>query len=1210
MTNKKAITNQLNLKAMKKLLSLLTVSLLLAFAGYSQAPGIFNYQGVARNSVGNVLKNQTVNLRLTIHDGAAAGPTVYQESRIVTTNPFGLFNAQVGSGGATNVTGTIAGVNWGVNTKFIQVEIDPAGGTSFLNIGTAQLASVPYSLFATLAGDIVLPFNKTQADAGSLFKITNSGTGAGSTALDGVTNSTAGNVSAVLGTVSSASPGGFSAGVRGVNNGTAGLGIGVYGSQAGGGWGVYGTAVSGIGVNGASSSGSGVYGTSNTGNGGLFEVSNAASTADALRATTAGTGASWAIRGISSGTNGAGLFQQTNATNTSNNLQSNQAGLGRAGLFNATNAASTANAVDINVAGTGYGLRVASTNGAPRALQTVGALQLTGINEGANRLLTSDAAGNATWQNAAAVGVVTGSGTLNFVPKWTPNGTNLGNSLLFDDGASMGVGTTAPTHRFTVNHGGSTGIGVNSTSGFSVVDINAASGDAALRFGNAGVNQWNLRNRPGDNYLEIFELGGGGSRFVIQDATGNVGIGETANPTYKLDVLHGGSTGIRSRSSGSFSVVDIDAASGDAALRFQKAGVNQWNIRNRPADDYLEIFELGGGGSRVVIQDATGNVGIGETTSPSYKLDVLHGGSTGIRSRSSGSFSVVDIDAASGDAALRFANAGVNQWNIRNRPADDYLEIFELGGGGSRVVIQDGTGNVGIGETVSPSYKLDVLHGGSTGIRSRSSGSFSVVDIDAASGDAALRFAKAGVNQWNTRNRPADDYYEIFELGGGGSRLVIQDATGNVGIGETVNPTYKLDVLHGGATGIRSRSSGTFSLMDIDAANGDAALRFAKAGVNVWNTRNRPADDYYEIFELGGGGSRFVIQNATGNVGIGETTNPTYKLDVLHGGSTGIRSRSSSSFSVIDIDGQSGDAALRFAKAGVNQWNTRNNPGTDDYQIFELGGGGERMRIENTTGRVVVNGDFTVVGAKAFTMDHPLDPANKLLRHAAAESNEVINFYSGNVTTDASGKAVVSLPDYYEALNKDSRYQLTVIGSFAQAIISKEVSNNKFEIATSVPNVKVSWEVKGVRNDNRMKQHPFVAEEVKSGAQKGKYWDPASHNQPASMGVTYDANIESSLNDPKPAAKKAAPPTTGGSLDQGAIVPPVTNKTAEKGGSLDQPAVVAPAAKVVATGGSLDEAPKAEAKPAPATKGGSLDDMPKPVENKKAAVDPGSTKTE
>jgi hypothetical protein len=437
---------------------------------------------------------------------------------------------------------------------------------------------------------------------------------------------------------------------------------------------------------------------------------------------------------------------------------------------------------------------------------------------------------------------------------------------------------------------------------------------------------------------------------------------------------------------------------------------------------------------------------------------------------------------------------------------------------GSSLLFDDGT-NVGV-SNITPAYKFDVLHGGSTGIRSRSSASFSVVDIDAQSGDAALRFQKAGVNQWNVRNRPADDYFEVFELGGGGSLMVIQDATGNVGIGETTNPAYKLDVLHGGSTGIRSRSSASFSVVDIDGQSGDAALRFQKAGVNQWNVRNRPSDDYFEIFELGGGGSRVVIQDATGNVGIGETTAPAYKLDVLHGGSTGIRSRSSASFSVLDIDGQSGDAALRFQRAGVNQWNTRNNPANDDYQIFELGGGGERMRIENTTGKVVVNGDFTVVGVKAFTMDHPLDPENKILMHAAVESNEVINSYSGNITTDASGKATVNLPDYFGAINKDFRYQLTVVGTFAQAIISKEIVSNQFEIATSIPNVKVSWEVKGVRNDAHMRKFPFVAQQEKITSQKGKYWDPAVYNQPESKGVSFDKSqdSQSSLNDMPPAA--------------------------------------------------------------------------------------------
>src|SRR5262245_39615991 len=119
---------------MRKLFFLMT-TLMFAAIGFSQAPGIFNYQGVARNSVGSVLVNKNITLRLTIHDGTAAGPVVYQESRAVVTNPFGLFNVQVGSPGATAVTGTVVGVNWGVGNKYIQVEIDPNGGTTFINVG-------------------------------------------------------------------------------------------------------------------------------------------------------------------------------------------------------------------------------------------------------------------------------------------------------------------------------------------------------------------------------------------------------------------------------------------------------------------------------------------------------------------------------------------------------------------------------------------------------------------------------------------------------------------------------------------------------------------------------------------------------------------------------------------------------------------------------------------------------------------------------------------------------------------------------------------------------------------------------------------------------------------------------------------------------------------------------------------------------------------
>ncbi|MEQ1821107.1 MAG: hypothetical protein ABL949_01215 [Fimbriimonadaceae bacterium] len=439
------------------------------------------------------------------------------------------------------------------------------------------------------------------------------------------------------------------------------------------------------------------------------------------------------------------------------------------------------------------------------------------------------------------------------------------------------------------------------------------------------------------------------------------------------------------------------------------------------------------------------------------------------------------------------------------------------------------SGNVAIGGGAG-TYRLDVLHGGSTGALIKSSSSFSVVDIDAASGDAALRFAKAGVNQWNMRNRPADDYLEIFELGGGGSRMVIQDGTGNVGIGETANPTYKLDVLHGGSTGIRSRSSGSFSVVDIDAASGDAALRFAKAGVNQWNTRNRPADDYYEIFELGGGGSRMVIQDGTGNVGIGETTNPTYKLDVLHGGSTGIRSRSSSSFSVVDIDAQSGDAALRFAKAGVNQWNMRNDPATDNLQFFELGGGGERMAIQNATGNVLMGSSLFVTGnifgaAKFFLMDDPRDPLNATLKHACIESDEYKNVYDGVVTTDATGYATITLPDWFDAINEKFRYQLTVLDDSDDFVLSKvtsKIENNQFTIRTSKPRIEVSWQVTGVRKDAYAKANPFKVEEPKDKAQKGKLlYDPKAI-KPMGTGSA-GASVPNTLRQPgKPGTGSAA----------------------------------------------------------------------------------------
>ena len=141
-------------------------------------------------------------------------------------------------------------------------------------------------------------------------------------------------------------------------------------------------------------------------------------------------------------------------------------------------------------------------------------------------------------------------------------------------------------------------------------------------------------------------------------------------------------------------------------------------------------------------------------------------------------------------------------------------------------------------------------------------------------------------------------------------------------------------------------------------------------------------------------------------------------------------------------------------------------------------------------GAVDVVGNLSKSGG-TFKIDHPQDPANKYLYHSFVESPDMMNIYNGNITTDANGTAVVTLPSYFEAENKDFRYQLTVIGgTFAQAIVSREVEGNTFEIKTNQPNVKVSWQVTGVRQDAWANAHRVVPEVEKEASDRGKYLHP------------------------------------------------------------------------------------------------------------------------
>ena len=141
-------------------------------------------------------------------------------------------------------------------------------------------------------------------------------------------------------------------------------------------------------------------------------------------------------------------------------------------------------------------------------------------------------------------------------------------------------------------------------------------------------------------------------------------------------------------------------------------------------------------------------------------------------------------------------------------------------------------------------------------------------------------------------------------------------------------------------------------------------------------------------------------------------------------------------------------------------------------------------------GNLTIEGSFHK-GSGTFLIDHPLDPANKLLFHSFVESPDVKNIYDGLAEVDQNGEAEVQLPTYFEALNKDFRYQVKPLDKPAPNLyIKSEVKENRFTIAGGTPGGKVSWQVTGIRHDPYIVANPIIPEVEKGPDQivdKGEY---------------------------------------------------------------------------------------------------------------------------
>lgn len=277
---------------------------------------------------------------------------------------------------------------------------------------------------------------------------------------------------------------------------------------------------------------------------------------------------------------------------------------------------------------------------------------------------------------------------------------------------------------------------------------------------------------------------------------------------------------------------------------------------------------------------------------------------------------------------------------------------------------------------------------------------------------------------------------------------------------------YGLYVINAANTGILIANTGNNGIsINTSAGEGLVIGTVAKDGVKIYTVGSPTGSGINSVLQNG-----IEIENTEGN-----------GLFVGHSNGDGVH---------VESGGYNGGYFKTEANNGNGVLGIANN-GSNAFGVFGASANGYAGFFD---GKVNIAGTLTK-SSGAFKIDHPLDPANKVLYHSFVESPDMKNIYDGVVTLDANGQATVLLPAWFEALNRDFRYQLTCIGGYAPVYIAVEVNNNQFTIAGGSPGLKVSWQVTGIRHDPYAESNRIAVEEMKPPAEQGTYLFPAGYGQ-------------------------------------------------------------------------------------------------------------------
>lgn len=361
---------------------------------------------------------------------------------------------------------------------------------------------------------------------------------------------------------------------------------------------------------------------------------------------------------------------------------------------------------------------------------------------------------------------------------------------------------------------------------------------------------------------------------------------------------------------------------------------------------------------------------------------------------------------------------------------------------GNYGLTMDSSGFIGV-RNFNPEFALDVLASARTAQRIQST--------NTAGTWLALGNLSTGGRFWNvisTGSGNGEGPGKLLIGSSASSPVAIDLSTlaltpsGLLGV-NNINPQFSVDALRNGDGNVFRASS--------DAAFTALSLSNTSAGGRVYALlSNGNNAGTFSVRDATANQDRFTIYSS-GRIGVGSTTSPA---------------------GLIDVTANANNTVAIIGRAG---------PGASAVGIYGTGSG-PGVRAGLFDGNVTINGNLTVNGTVgklggSFRIPHPLDPEKKWLYHSFVESPDMMNIYNGIARLDERGEATITLPNYFEALNREFRYQLTPVGaSMPNLYVAEEISANTFKVAGGKPGAKVSWQVTGIRQDKDAREHPIVPE--------------------------------------------------------------------------------------------------------------------------------------